>query len=67
MPQGNNPWSCVNVAALNGFVRAEAQSGELAAVRAAIERSGKSIPELAQEEMDWLQKLREKSSEAAAK
>jgi hypothetical protein len=51
---GKDPWSCDNVLALTEFAGVQAQSGELAAARAAIKKSGKSIPELAQEQLDSL-------------
>ena len=51
---GKDPWSCDNVQALTEFAGAQARSGELAAARAAIKKSGKSIPELAQEQLDSL-------------
>jgi hypothetical protein len=49
-----NPWNCENVIAKNVFANIQARSGELAAARAAIQQSGKSIPELAQEQMDYV-------------
>ena len=49
-----DPWSCDNVRALTEFAGVQARSGELAAARAAIQKSGKSIPELAQEQLDSL-------------
>jgi hypothetical protein len=49
-----NPWSCDNVRAVNVFADVQANSGELAAARAAIQTSGKSIPELAQEQLDFV-------------
>jgi hypothetical protein len=58
----DNPWSCDNVTYLNRFAGTQAHSGELAAARAAIARSGKSIGELAQEQRDWLQKSAERVS-----
>lgn len=51
---GKDPWSCDNVRALTEFAGVQARSGELAAARAAIQKSGKSIPELAQEQLDSL-------------
>jgi hypothetical protein len=51
---GKDPWSCDNVQALTEFAGVQARSGELAAARAAIAKSGKSIPELAQEQLDSL-------------
>jgi hypothetical protein len=51
---GKDPWSCDNVRALTEFAGVQARSGELAAARAAIKKSGKSIPELAQEQLDSL-------------
>jgi hypothetical protein len=51
---GKDPWSCDKVRALNEFAGVQARSGELAAARAAIKKSGKSIPELAQEQLDSL-------------
>jgi hypothetical protein len=49
---GKDPWSCDNVRALIEFAGVQARSGELAAARAAIQKSGKSIPELAKEQLD---------------
>jgi hypothetical protein len=51
---GKDPWSCDNVRALTEFASVQARSGEVAAVRAAIQKSGKSISELAQEQTDSL-------------
>jgi hypothetical protein len=51
---GKDPWSCDNVRALTEFAGVQARSGELEAARAAIKKSGKSIPELAQEQLDSL-------------
>jgi hypothetical protein len=50
----NDPWSCENVHALNQFTDVQGRSGELAAARDAIQKSGKSIAELAQEQIDFL-------------
>jgi hypothetical protein len=50
-----NPWSCDNVRAVNEFVGTQARSGEVAAGRAAILKSGKSISELAQEQLASVQ------------
>ena len=47
-----DPWSCDDVRAVNEFADLQARSGELAAARAAISQSGKSIPQLAQEQLD---------------
>jgi hypothetical protein len=49
---GKDPWSCDNVRAVNEFADVQARSGELAAARAAIQKSGKSISQLAQEQVD---------------
>ena len=51
---GKDPWSCDNVRALNEFAAIQGQSGELAAARDAIQKSGKSIAELAQEQIEFL-------------
>jgi hypothetical protein len=51
---GRDPWNCENVRALTEFAGVQARSGELAAARAAIQKSGKSIQELAQEQIDSL-------------
>jgi hypothetical protein len=51
---GKDPWSCDNVRALNKFAGVQARSGELAAARAAIQESGKSISDLAKEQIDSL-------------
>jgi hypothetical protein len=56
---GKDPWSCDNVRALNEFADVQARSGELAAARAAIQKSGKSIPQLAQEQIDSVQRAAE--------
>jgi hypothetical protein len=56
---GKDPWSCDNVRALNEFTDVQARSGELAAARAAIQKSGKSIPQLAQEQIDSVQRAAE--------
>jgi ribosomal protein S13 len=49
---GKDPWSCDNVRALTEFAGIQARSGELAAARAAIKKSGKSISELGQDQQD---------------
>jgi hypothetical protein len=49
-----NLWSCDIVRGVNLFADIQAKSGELAAARAAIQASGKSIPELAQEQLDFV-------------
>ena len=54
-----DPWSCDDVRAVNEFGDLQARSGELAAARAAIGKSGKSIPQLAQEQFDSLRKSAE--------
>jgi hypothetical protein len=51
---GKDPWSCDNVRALTEFASVQARSGEVAAARAAIQKSGKSISELAKEQTDSL-------------
>jgi hypothetical protein len=51
---GKDPWSCDNVRALTEFASIQARSGEVAAARAAIQKSGKSISELAKEQTDSL-------------
>jgi hypothetical protein len=55
-PFGEDPWSCDNVRAINEFASIQGQAGELTAARAAIRKSGKSIPDLAQEQIDSVQK-----------
>jgi hypothetical protein len=52
---GENPFSCDNVRAVNEFAGIQAQSGELAAGRAAILKSGKSVAQLAQEQIGRVQ------------
>jgi hypothetical protein len=52
---GGDPWSCDHVRALNDFAGIQLRLGELAAARAAIQKSGKSVAELAQEQTDFLQ------------
>lgn len=47
---GEDPWSCDNVRAVTEFASLQARSGEVAAARAAIQRSGKSISDLAKEQ-----------------
>src|ERR1700722_10721197 len=47
-----DPWSCDDERAVNEFADLQARSGELAAARAAISKSGKPIPQLAQEQLD---------------
>jgi hypothetical protein len=54
-----DPWSCDDVRAVNEFADLQARSGELAAARAAISKSGKSIPQLAQEQLDSVRKAAE--------
>jgi len=51
-----DPWSCDNVHDLNEFAALQARSGEVAAARAAIQKSGKSIPQLAQEQIASVQR-----------
>lgn len=53
---GKDPWSCANVHALNEFADIQGRSGELTAARDAIRQSGKSIPELAQEQIELVQR-----------
>jgi hypothetical protein len=47
-----NPWNCENVKAVEQFAALQGHSGEVAAGRMAIKRSGKSIKELAQEQIE---------------
>jgi hypothetical protein len=54
-----DPWRCDDVRAVNEFADVQARSGELAAARAAISKSGKSIPQLAHEQLDSVQKAAE--------
>jgi hypothetical protein len=58
-PSDKDPWSCDNVRAVNEFAELQARSGELAAARDAIQKSGKSIPQLAQEQIDSLRRAAE--------
>ena len=53
---GKDPWSCENVRALNEFAAIQSRSGEIAAARDAIQKSGKSIAELAQEQIEFVQR-----------
>lgn len=52
---GKDPWSCANVRALNEFAGIQGLSGEFAAGRNAIQKSGKSIDELALEQIELVQ------------
>jgi hypothetical protein len=54
-----DPWSCDDERAVNEFADLQARSGELAAARAAISKSGKPIPQLAQEQLDSVRKATE--------
>lgn len=54
-----DPWSCGDVRAVNEFANVQARSGEMAAARAAIGESGKSIAQLAQEQLDSLRRSTE--------
>lgn len=56
---GKNPWSCENVRALNEFADIQGRMGELAAARAAIQKSGKTIAQLAQEQIDSVRRTAE--------
>jgi hypothetical protein len=47
-----NPWNCENVKAVEQFAALQGHSGEVAAGRMAIKKSGKSIKELAQEQVE---------------
>jgi hypothetical protein len=55
-PADKDPWSCDHVRAMNEFADIQVRSGELAAARAAIQKSGKSIPQLAQEQNEFIQR-----------
>jgi hypothetical protein len=58
-PSLQEPWGCDNVHALHEFADQQGRSGQLAAARAAIGRSGKSVAELAQQQRDSVRKLEE--------
>jgi hypothetical protein len=66
-PSNENPWSCENVRAVNEFASIQGRAGELEAARAAIRKSGKSIAELAQEQLDSVRKQFEQECSKAGR
>jgi hypothetical protein len=66
-PEGNDDaWSCDAVRRSNAYVGRMARMGEMAAARDALERSGESVPELAQKHADWMERIRREAQQYAA-
>jgi hypothetical protein len=55
---GKEDWSCAAVEKNNSRMRRRVQVGELAALREEMEASGKTVPELAQRQRAWMEKMR---------
>jgi len=55
-------WSCASLSAANDYLRDLAQRGEINALRERYERSGVSVPELAQQHRDYIEKLMQRAS-----
>jgi hypothetical protein len=51
-------WSCDTVQRGNAYVSRMARMGEIRAARDALERSGRTVPELAQKQADTMEKIR---------
>jgi hypothetical protein len=57
-PAGNDDsWNCEAVQRSNAYVSRMARMGEMGAARDALERSGQTVPELAQKQADFLEKI----------
>ena len=63
-PAGNDDtWSCEAVQRSNAYVSRMARLGEMGAVRDALERSGETVPELAQKWADHMEKIRHEAEQ----
>jgi hypothetical protein len=54
----DDTWSCDAVQRSNAYVSRMARMGEMGAARDALEHSGQTVPELAQKQADYLEKIR---------
>jgi len=56
-------WSCEAVQRSNAYVSRMARMGEMGAARDALERSGQTVPELAQKWADYMEKIRHEAEQ----
>jgi hypothetical protein len=64
-PDNGETWSCDGVSRVNSFVNQVGRSGEMGAIRDALERSGETIPEMAAKWTAFLERIQRASAQPA--